>query len=70
MLGLGLVVGSYALANCAASIVTARRAGWKLLPRISLAYAILHLSYGFGFLVGLLRFWNRWHDRGEWSTLR
>jgi glycosyltransferase involved in cell wall biosynthesis len=68
--GFGLVLGSYALANLAASILTARQAGWHLMPRLSLAYAILHLSYGFGFLVGLIQFRNRWHDRGEWSALK
>jgi len=26
-------------------------------------YAILHLSYGFGFLVGLVKFWKRWGDK-------
>lgn len=70
MWGAVLVVGSYALANIVASALTARRSGWRLMPRLSLAFAILHLSYGFGFLVGLVRFWNRWHDRGEWSLLR
>ena len=67
--GAGIVIGSYALANIAASALTARRAGWELMPRLSLAFAALHLSYGFGFLVGLMRFWNRWHDRGEWIVL-
>jgi glycosyltransferase involved in cell wall biosynthesis len=66
----GLVVGTYAIANLGASALIARRAGWHLMPRLALAFSILHLSYGFGFLVGLLRFWNRWHDRGEWIALR
>jgi len=70
MWGAGIVIGSYVLANIAASALTARRASWRLMPRLSLAFAILHLSYGFGFLVGLLRFWNRWHDRGKWEALR
>ena len=24
---------------------------------------ILHVSYGLGFLIGLLKFWNRWGDK-------
>ncbi|MEE1612164.1 glycosyltransferase family 2 protein [Microvirga sp. CF3016] len=68
--GIGLILGSYGLANLCASVLTARQAGWHLLPRLSLAFSVLHLSYGFGFLVGLVKFWNRWHDRGEWIVLR
>ncbi|WP_262031352.1 glycosyltransferase family 2 protein [Microvirga sp. Mcv34] len=68
--GFCLVMGSYVVANFMASALTARLAGWHLTPRLSLAYGILHFSYGLGFLVGLLRFWNRWHDRGEWAVLK
>lgn len=46
--------------NFIAAIVTARRTKWRMLPLISAAFAILHFSYGSGFLVGLVRFWNRW----------
>jgi glycosyltransferase involved in cell wall biosynthesis len=57
---LALVIGAYALANLAASVGTARRAGWGHLPRLPLVFSILHLSYGFGFLRGLVKFWDRW----------
>jgi hypothetical protein len=30
---------------------------------LSLVFVILHLSYGLGFLVGLIKFWNRWSDK-------
>jgi glycosyltransferase involved in cell wall biosynthesis len=60
----------YLCANLAASILTAIRARkadssssaiyYSLLP---IAFAILHLSYGLGFLLGLIKFWNRWGDR-------
>jgi len=60
---LAAVGGSYALANLAASAVTASRKGWRHVTFLPIVYAILHLSYGFGFLAGLLRFWNRWGDR-------
>jgi hypothetical protein len=58
--GLALVVGSYAAANLAASALTAQRADIRLLPQLIVAFATLHLSYGLGFLVGIVRFWNRW----------
>ncbi|MEO8429891.1 MAG: glycosyltransferase family 2 protein [Acidobacteriota bacterium] len=57
------VAGAYTAANLAASAWTARRAagpGRLLLP---VAFATLHLSYGLGFLTGLLRFAGRWKDR-------
>ncbi len=37
--------------------------GLQYLPLLPLTFAILHVSYGLGFLVGLVRFWNRWGDR-------
>ena len=60
---LAAVAGCYAVVNLAASVATASRKGWRHLPLLPAAYAILHLSYGLGFLVGLLKFWNRWGDR-------
>ncbi len=50
-----LVLATYALAVATASVWTASRAGWRLLSPLPLAFAILHLSYGFGFLVGLAK---------------
>lgn len=60
---LGLVTGSYLLANLLATVFTARRAGGEHLPRLPFIFAILHLSYGLGFLVGLVRFAGRWKER-------
>jgi glycosyltransferase involved in cell wall biosynthesis len=57
---LGLVLGTYALANLAASVFTAKKAGWLLLPLLPIVFAVLHFSYGLGFLVGLVRFSHRW----------
>lgn len=59
---------TYALLNLGASISAARRTEWSLLPLIPMAFTIMHLAYGSGFLVGLLRFWNRWGDRTTRST--
>jgi len=58
-----LVPGLYLLANLAASLVTAAKKGWRSLPLLPVTFAILHLSYGLGFLTGLVKFWNRWGDK-------
>jgi len=57
---LTFIAGAYSFAVMAASILSARRNGWYLLPLLPIAFAILHLAYGAGFLIGLLKFWNRW----------
>ncbi|MCC7009045.1 MAG: glycosyltransferase [Acidobacteria bacterium] len=52
---------AYVGANLAATALSARRlARWRALSALSAAFAILHLSYGWGFLVGLAAFRNRW----------
>ena len=48
-----LAVSSYSLAVGAASVLTALRHGEEHLPRLPLAFAILHLSWGVGFWRGL-----------------
>jgi len=65
---LSLVIGSYVISNSVASVLVARRKGWQLLPLLPAAFAILHLAFGLGFLVGLIKFWNRWLDCGTSST--
>ncbi|MCG8460674.1 MAG: glycosyltransferase family 2 protein [Holophagales bacterium] len=70
LLPLAAVAGPYLLANLAASVATwgRKREGAKsgpdpgLLFRLPRAYALLHSGYGLGFLVGLVRFANRWGD--------
>ena len=57
------VAGTYLLANLAASGITASKNGWGHFLLLSLVYAILHLSYGLGFLVGLVKFVHRWGDK-------
>jgi succinoglycan biosynthesis protein ExoA len=53
----------YLAANLVASVITSAKKGWKHLPLLPLIFAMLHLSYGLGFLLGLVRFANRWGDR-------
>lgn len=53
------VACAYFLANLAAAVVVAR-GQWFILPLLPVAFTGLHLSYGFGFLVGLCKFYKRW----------
>ena len=57
-----LAVAAYALVALLASILAAwpRKHDWKLIPVLPIAFVLLHVSYGCGFLVGLAKFWNRW----------
>jgi GT2 family glycosyltransferase len=52
----------YGTANLIASLWTASQRGWKYVWILPIIFAILHLSYGTGFLLGLFKFWNRWGD--------
>jgi glycosyltransferase involved in cell wall biosynthesis len=45
----------YVAVIAGAAIIEANRAGWYLWPGIATALATMHISYGWGFLVGLLR---------------
>lgn len=56
-------VGAYLLLNLAVSIRISQRNGWQYLPVLPLVFLFLHFSYGSGFLVGLVRFIDRWKDR-------
>lgn len=59
-----LAVGSaYTLANLGVSLWTALRGGKDHLRLLPGVFAILHLSYGLGFLVGLVKHWNRWDNK-------
>jgi cellulose synthase/poly-beta-1,6-N-acetylglucosamine synthase-like glycosyltransferase len=68
-----LLTGIYLLANFAASLWTvinkaraahsALRSALYSLLLLPLVFSILHISYGLGFLVGLVKFWNRWGDK-------
>ena len=54
------IVTTYVIGNLFASTLASAKAGWQLLPLISFAFIVIHFAYGCGFLVGLVRFWNRW----------
>ena len=54
---------AYVVANLITSAGLAIRRDAELLALLPVAFVILHVSYGLGFVVGLLAFWNRWGDR-------
>ena len=58
----------YVAAATCATLVVARRTGWRVLPILPLSFAALHLSYGLGMFVGLARFASRWADRRSPDT--
>jgi succinoglycan biosynthesis protein ExoA len=58
-----VVPSVYLAANIFVAMWTASKRGWKYLGLLPFIFAILHLSYGAGFLVGLVKFWNRWGDK-------
>lgn len=59
----GFITGSYIVANLAATLLSARKGNWRLMPLLPLTFIVLHLAYGSGFLFGIIRFWRRWADR-------
>ena len=50
------LAGFYLLAVLGASLLTAARTEWKLLPALPLAFCCFHLGYGYGFLRGIVDF--------------
>jgi cellulose synthase/poly-beta-1,6-N-acetylglucosamine synthase-like glycosyltransferase len=54
-LPLAVLAAAYGTASFGASIVVARKRGWRYLPRLVTAFACMHLAYGAGFLTGLVR---------------
>jgi glycosyltransferase involved in cell wall biosynthesis len=47
----------YSVACLASATLSAREFGWQLLPVLPMTFAIFHLSYGLGFLAGLV-YWS------------
>ncbi len=57
------LVGVYLLANLVTTVITVWGQGLKKFLFLPIVFAIIHISYGLGFLAGLFKFWNRWHDK-------
>jgi glycosyltransferase involved in cell wall biosynthesis len=55
------LLGVYIVSNASASLLTAARTQWRLLPVLPLAFACYHFGYGYGFLHGMWDFvlWRR-----------
>lgn len=49
------LMASYFIASVSASISTAHREGWDLLPALPAVFAIYHVAYGLGFLAGVVQ---------------
>ncbi len=71
---LALIAGAYILANLGATIWVARQEGkgapTSLIPMLPTVFAILHLSYGLGFLAGIVKFRNRWKVQSPKSKVQ
>jgi glycosyltransferase involved in cell wall biosynthesis len=63
LMPLTFILIAYHLVALIASLYTAAKKGWRYLPLLPLVFGILHFAYGFGFLTGLVKFWNRWNDK-------
>lgn len=61
---LAIVIGAYTVINLATALITSLRTKLQYMPLLSLAFAILHISYGSGFLYGLVKFARRWKVEG------
>ena len=57
--GLAFLLISYLLANLIASAMTCRTS-LRRIPGVALSFAILHISYGCGFMIGLITFARSW----------
>lgn len=57
-----IILGLYIMANLAATIKAVQKTKITALPYIFVSFAILHISYGFGFILGLFAFRNRWRE--------
>jgi len=59
--------GLYVAGTLGATVLTARRAGWKHVCRFPVIFAVLHWAYGLGFLKGMIDFGlfrcHRWGKR-------
>jgi succinoglycan biosynthesis protein ExoA len=66
----GIILASYILCLAGATVLLASGRPANLVLRLPLAFAVLHLSYGMGFLVGLVRFAGRWGDRRRSGEFR
>jgi succinoglycan biosynthesis protein ExoA len=53
-------VAAYLILNLSASLLSVAKHGWNHVALLPGVFATLHFSYGLGFIVGTVRFANRW----------
>lgn len=54
------IAGAYVIGAVGASLASGLQAGWRYASVLPMAFALLHLSWGLGFLAGCVRFVPRW----------
>lgn len=57
-----IVAMSYTAANASVSLWLALRHGLRHLPVLTVAFASMHVGYGLGFCIGLIKFSRRWTE--------
>lgn len=57
------LLGAYLLANLSASYLAAKGKNFRTFCLLPPTFTIIHISYGLGFLLGLIKLWNRWKDK-------
>jgi len=60
-----VIVSLYFIINLLVSFFTISKSGFGKLMILPLIFATIHVGYGLGFLIGLIRFWNKWVDRSD-----
>ncbi len=61
-----LIGGAYLLSLMMATIITLQKSekrDYRTTVFLPLCFLILHIAYGAGFVVGLIKFWNRWGEQ-------
>ena len=68
-MALAALISAYSLALVTASVATAARSGWRLLPGLPAVFACYHVGYGLGFLCGVWDFLVRRRASGRFVAL-
>jgi xanthine/uracil permease len=58
----------YTLSNLVSTTLLLRRAKFQVVRKVPLVYALMHVGYGLGFLMGLWEFRSQWED--SWRRVK
>lgn len=64
LLLLFFILGSYLSCNLFFTFKISKEEGWKYFLLLPVVFATLHFSYGIGLLIGLIKFFPRWFQKG------